>query len=444
MFRLTNILAFLFFFIVLHIDVVGQENPSAAEIIAGFEQNFHKFKTLRITGYRSVAFQENARKRMIRHKMSSTEIQTMMLARHLPVQFWTDRKGFQVRWPRASDSKQYSASFKFPETPWNEATIAKEYGDFCAFTSQGDYEQGVTLWGGMLGLEKKPMGATNFNPQNSYEECKLPALAGKQAATGLELHPIDSFFFTRPESIECIGSEIVDGLSLLILRKVEKSDELTKAWSAENSAIEAFWRTTAWVDPERGFLPTKIEKEGYFVCEQKHFYNPWGIGPDFVTTCSKLTEIPDGGFYPLLTKTVRSGLATEESALPFFTPAQIVNGKKQTGLNSASDEEWQWVASEVRADIEMENMFAFGLPPNARYYDHRTHRQAGLTPAETESTLAGIASRVDRLNQPVAGSARMYLLVANIACMLLIIIGLTWRTKRRASATSQNLKSPEV
>ena len=216
MFRLRSIAAFLTFCIVSHIDAVGQEHPSAAEIIAGFEQNFQRFKTLRVTGYRSIAFQENARKRMIRHKMISDEIDSMMAPRHLPVQFWTDRTGFQVRWPRASDSKQYTASFKFPETQWNEETISNEFADFCAFTSQGDYEQGVTLWGGMLGVGKKPMGAKNFNPQNSYEECKLPPLASKQAATGFELHPIDNFFFTRPESIQCTGSEIIDGRDLLI------------------------------------------------------------------------------------------------------------------------------------------------------------------------------------------------------------------------------------
>ena len=226
---------------------------------------------------------------------------------------------------------------------------------------------------------------------------------------------------------------------MLILRKEEKSDELTKVWSAENPAIEAFWLITAWVDSEKGFLPIKIEREYFFVYEQERFYNPWGIGADLVTTSSNIEEIPDGGFYPLQTKTVKRGLATEESVSPFLTPAQIVTGKKQTGLNSASDEEWEWVVSEVRADIEMQNMFACGLAENTRYYDHRTHRQAGLTSAEVESTLAEVANRADSLHQPVTGSPRIVLYVANIAGILLIIIGVLWRTKRNASVRNKNL-----
>src|SRR5688572_26335561 len=95
-------------------EVSGQENPSVEEVVAGFQQNFYRFGTLRVTGYRLTFKHDNSRRRMLQQGMQADEIEAIARKKYFPMQLWTDREGLQIRWPRASESVQSNAEFPFP------------------------------------------------------------------------------------------------------------------------------------------------------------------------------------------------------------------------------------------------------------------------------------------------------------------------------------------
>lgn len=407
---------------------------TAAEVIAGYRQNALSFRTLRVTGARHTQRGENLVNRVRLGGTTAEEtLQALAEPKMFPVQIWTDRTGFQLRFPRG-DRVEWTDPFLFPDAPLTEATFKTTFADYVIFTSQKDTNDGISMWGGLQGT--RPIGATHYNPKDGYEQCSLPPLALTSAASGFTCHSIDQFFLEPTDKMEIVGAEMFDSIDCVVLERTERDDEIGEAWSSESVEIEMFWRYRAWIDPQRGFLPLRIEKSYYFVHGGKTYVDPWGLDPQTIATLSDIRVVPGGGFYPMETR-LEQRAADVRTTTPFVPAERIVKGEKQTPLETVIDREDRWVISDVVADLEMHGLFEKPFPTSTLFYDHRSGRAVGMTQGDSEIALRNALNNSRRPGSTLTSHPIRWMLWLNLGLILGIACVSIYRWKKKQQGDSE-------
>jgi hypothetical protein len=408
---------------------------TAEDVVAGFRQNLLSFATLRVTSRRVHAPTENVKEALQRfgEKLTAEELEIRTRTRAYHQQFWTDRIGFQLRCPETEQGGHApSETFSFPEIPLNEETLPSEYSSILVFTTDGNAPSGLRMWSGIRA--GAPRGAIHIAMPAGNENCHLPPLAVETPAEGFVLHPIDDFFIPGPEGLSVVGVEKYHGADTYVLERNIPDHPMTRNWRHEGDQFTLYWRHRAWVDPQRGYLPLRIERSLCFVNEGREYEDPWRQGPSYTIDVSEIREV-DGGYYPCRTLEREFGMSAS-APIRLCRPAEIIAGEKPPPFPSVVHRETTWEVSDVQAVVDMTGLFDVGFPEGTLYFDQRISQPMRIVKGGAEPVMSGTLARGAPPGRPPRGWGSVWLLGANIGAAA-AIVGLLLYRRHLARARSR-------
>jgi thiol-disulfide isomerase/thioredoxin len=295
--------------------------PTAAEVVAGYRRNLAQFPQPHVTIHgaertsapmhrlwqsRVVAMEraladpsrsDNQRKHaQLVLAAARDELARAGEVTYTHQDFWTDRKSWQARMPYAGPDGDQPPMHTFPRDLPGAAALAGVYRRYRVYTFAPDASPSMSAW---LGLPNPGAPAYARVSDALLDELPanfhLPPLAATAGKSSQLAHPIDAVFFRKGEPLRVVAHEMVSGRRTIKIEQAmfEPSGEPHRA-AGELAVGEVI---TAWIDPEQGYLPLRVE-----------WHSAWQLGgrplnqphrPVHAVLRTTRIERIGGGFYPL-------------------------------------------------------------------------------------------------------------------------------------------------
>lgn len=408
---------------------------TAADLVAGFWQNYASFRTLRVQLKTTKRYGEqwflhlkqeseqqeqaageealapDAKLDALRRADLTREwLSDPYLREPLPElqDFWTNRAKYQQRVPRPLTVSELAAgreaaarllaSWQFPDEPLKPETLVTAYREFYIISYLG--EQGVRSWN--FSRSGRSVGSVGPEEQLVYQS--LPPLGAPRAVhdTAL-LHVIDQYFRIAVDQLQLVGKETIGGVVTYVLEHAQEAPR--GSWLAPDpkyaERLRLIRTTRAWVAPELGFLPLRMEWSSRRELDGKPIdagrTPPRGWKPYQVVEDVQILKVGDAGFYPV--KGVVRNYMVEVNWRPPQTLSfeDLMAGRTLESIPYQLREETAWEAVKVEANIPMaDEMFALPFPQGTVYVDRDEGKQY----------VTGSAQRV--LDGAITGEAQRY------------------------------------
>lgn len=275
--------------------------------------------------------------------------------------FLTDRKRFMLRSaPAGWEVGHPGDDWKLPDVPVTEASMTRDYQGFELVSFDGDPAHGyrwITPFAG---------GASAMIRARLYQDDRneLPPLAVNRLLEGRPRHPLDEFFNNDPKTFRAVRREAIDGRPAVLIEQALDGSLRSLGTGrpqpgGAGKGFEQLGVTRAWIDPERGGLPLRIEWSQEL---RKDGQLQPGTGKPYKVL--EVTEILSvgGAFYPTRGMIRTYGLAPAEAA-------KNAAGKPYDASALVPYEETTWHAARVEANVPLGESFALPFPKGSYYYD---------------------------------------------------------------------------
>jgi hypothetical protein len=245
-----------------------------------------------------------------------------------------------------------------------EASMRQDYQGFELVAHDGDPAHGfrwVTPYGG---------GASCMIRARLYQDDRneMPPLAFRKLPESRPRHPIDELFENDPKTFRTLRRETIDGHATVLIE--QRTDAVV--WPAGSAkgppagsagSVEQFNVTRAWIDPERGGLPLKIEWS--YDLRKDGQPQPGSGKPYKVLEVTEIADLGEGRFYPTRGAIRTYGLnpveAAKQAADKSFDAEALVPYEETT-----------WHANKVEADLAPNESLSLPFPKGTPYYDEMT------------------------------------------------------------------------
>jgi hypothetical protein len=373
--------------------------PEPNELIAGYRQNFARFRTLEVQWSQTKEFKEAWKKAQeksaeIMEGLASdptapekTRSQRLEYAKQIRrnvtmiknpqgfVQdFWTDRERFQVRIPPDDRADRQAQKINFPTEALTKESLNEVYKDFYILSYQPD--SAFRMWSGKH--TKKGYHGTavySVNP-NVNELHNFPPLGEVKKEWGTLLHPFDELFAKPLNQMRVTGTEQVDGKRTYLL---EVSQELPAGAFLTREEVmkykgrlKGYSVTKAWIDPSQGYLPLRIAYSSAYTYNGKKIESKQPPLPliDHVTV-EKVT----GGYYPSNGTIYTHAIDPAHNNGSYNPPKERekqIRGEPYYVPPSVVTTETKWQVLSVKANMPIQKeMFDLSFPDRSIYVDER-------------------------------------------------------------------------
>ncbi|MGH7134552.1 MAG: hypothetical protein ACREHD_02365, partial [Pirellulales bacterium] len=339
----------------------------ATDVVAGYRQNFAEFRTLHIQWTRVLTNAENFFSRLEvqaadleaqsggdgvtpeekARLLAQAQNDRVMAAepknrapKALRQDFWTDGIGFQMRIP-APDLGDATSNWRFrPSVPnLGAAELVRDYMDTLIICFNGSVEDGFRVWSARRKGDVYA-GAIQSSPPNS-EDTHFPPVGFVKPEWGMYWHPFDDFFAAPEDQLHVVAEEEFAGRRTIVVERVTENPRKELRLTPEHlkkfgDKVRIFDVVRAWIDPDRGYVPLKMEWGGYSTYKGKRL-TPKRMFPSFKTIDDVEIQSVRGtnGYYP-----VRCAMhlyaVNARFRGPFFTLGDLIEGKQLVDDATAS------------------------------------------------------------------------------------------------------------
>lgn len=323
-------------------------------------------------------------------------------------EIWTDWNSVQIRAPRNSD---FPKEFRFPEGPIRTPTdLIKAFPDVKVLSWSQVRKPKSWMWRGLDPENKKPSGAVTDGPPDSIMRFRFPPLGLIKPEWGSEeevWHPIDQLL-GNPTGLVVVGETQIEGNKVLLVKR---------------PSPRKGYMLWGWLDPNRGFLPIRIERKSYE--EGKKQDNP----PIEIVHVTRIDKIDGAGFYPMEGR--------REHRMFDHRPKPDTKKEKGKGLNKeVSDELYtylseEWKVEKVEHHLKLPaEMFQIGFPEGTIYYDYTTKQYSVVgNPQAVIDDIIGAKSEPEEDLKKV-GPSCLNLPITIISGLILVLLTLAILFKR--------------
>ena len=297
--------------------------------------------------------------------------------------YWTDRKGFQLRRLCMGDltgeriAKGVPEELAFPDAIAGGDVLANQFKEISALSFNGDVKDGFRFWMGWgFGSYHGVITAKPLTPATGWH---FPPLGVTSDVWGHKdsWSPFDIFFAKPLEQMSLDGTESVNGRKTYKLVHVESGPPyrfLAIDQEKRFPNAKAYHRQIAYVDISQGYLPLRISYESVLVLQpgQKPFSA--GYEPEEVLHVRRIEPVKGGGCYPVDYRLERyvDKLSVDELAARIKDREGAMLGKYNKYKNKCIRSEKIWTFSKVDAAWKTRpGMFDMPFPNNTVVTDQR-------------------------------------------------------------------------
>jgi hypothetical protein len=404
-----------------------QPTPSVmpAEIVAGYRENVAKFNRVRVT-WQSVScvlpgwlewrralvkqMEDELREAQQQRQLDDAQKKRCeAYVRNLKSEcdhvfeefwnlqdFWTDGKRIQVREPAASIHESAEAArWRFSDAPLTPETLRTTYRHYRIESFDPDRTERLWLWTGWDTSSAYDARFGNAAPQGGTVYITKGTSVGERDAafrfppllrrphpkSESVVHIVDRFFDFPPSELRVLGITQLGDASVYV---VEHRRDREPWDGAGQAGVQVATFTRAFIAPDRGYLPVRIETwdarldHGKLVDRQPPPYQ--------VLECLEVKDVPGGGFYP--TKGMLKSWWTHPEDMPCsqsLTPEAFL--RRPLGRTFLT-REGRWEVQQITTDPAMPGtMFAMEFPKGTYCYNKITGReyQVGVRHSVLES-----------------------------------------------------------
>ena len=282
-----------------------------------------------------------------------------------PMELFIDGADYQFRRPADTfadddEARARLKAFRFPTGPVTVESLKGDYRDMSLFSHSAQADPPSRWW---LGHDK-PQAFTSKKELGDHMNVDLPPFAAVMSlpdGRSAHEHPIDGFFAHRPEQYRVVALELVDGRMLTVVElTVDDNPELV--YLNEPKLIYLY---RAWLDPERGALPLRIEER---VTVRESLALERQRLPSSIMTTRRIVETPNGAFYPAETNRERWETDSERR----FSDGEwdeVCAGRRRAPELVTQIYRWDCKLVEIKTDFA-QDFFVIPFPPGQKVYDH--------------------------------------------------------------------------
>lgn len=449
------------------------------EVIAGYHQNFARFRTLRVQmrlaerhganwikhwQMEADAWEDQSRQPGIsaeeRARLLAQAEERRKVARHPHIalphytlqDFWTDGSSFQQRVPLAAAGWATPAlegdflappgvmHWTFPDVPPSGDNLATVYHDVQIVSYAP--EVGFRAWKGRANSARPGTGWSSGGSHGGLT--MFPPLGRPPAEWKAMVHIIDEFFALPAEEMRMAGTAELHGRKLCVIEHVKEIGY--QSWLQPHEIdkyagkIQRFNVVRAWIDPAQGCLPLRIEWDSYLAQGgvplevEKTIRGPrplWRVLEEI-----RVSQVDGGGFYPMSGVLRTYGRDVSSDQMP-LTVSDILEGRATSWPPAALTEEKSWQVLKLEANVDIpEGFFALPFPQNTLYYDAAQGR--GLVTGSAQKYLDGA---IGPPGEPIPVESgpqpprRRWWLAACVALVVLAGVALVVRARLKSRAT---------
>jgi hypothetical protein len=231
----------------------------AADLIAGYQYNRSRFPRPRIVYRRAIDFTEAFRK----HNPGSTATQSVIVA-----DYWTDGQRCLLRVPKISGPEE---EYVVPDDDIRPGSLVSQYAKIAVFSRGAGSSGEFRLWNG-LDAESLGSGRVGMGPISAMvTEFAFPPLAAPDTSWDppATWHPIDRFFAQPESEMKVLGVTGVEGAQTVVLEHTERKPAAEFLQKQVEGKLEVARLTTAWIDPQRGYLPLRMAASSVLLLDGK-------------------------------------------------------------------------------------------------------------------------------------------------------------------------------
>lgn len=410
----------------------GEEVPyTAADLVAGYQQNFARLRTLRV----QVRYTEQWTANQLKHwekeaarleqqathaaaderagllvELEGARLRArdpLMGEPHYTLQdFWTDGVQFQQRVPIMAQGWSTPrrdgglvadvgmASFRFPDGPaageklalWFRDLLVVSYSTKAGFRSWQGQDRAGRLLGWTSAEAKGPIVA--FPPLG-----RPPSAWGSVPGRG-QWHIFDEFFALPLEEMRVAGTAALEGRTVYLLEHVKpaplESCVPPHLLEKYRDRLKRFEVMRAWIDPAQGCLPLRMERTSKTLYQGKLLEPLPGaekLKPGMVVEAVQIQALPGGAYYPV-SCVIRNYSMDADWTGPIPTIEDVIERRAVAALQNVLNQETRWEVLKLEENMPIaEDFFALPFPKNTVYYDADQGR--GLVTGTAQEYLDG-------------------------------------------------------
>ncbi|GIW96021.1 MAG: hypothetical protein KatS3mg110_4062 [Pirellulaceae bacterium] len=431
------------------------------DLVAGYQTNAAKFRTLRVLWERK--FEETPavkaraltdagrleglagsaksldEKRQFEEQAAALRAQAARpLRKETWVQeYWTDRNRFQVRLPRPDLPPDTASQLSFPDdVPVGDAlaTVFKQYEIASVLPSSSGHL--VRLW---YGADERGTLRASIRKGDGYPtEFMVPPLGIPNGvwdwASPVDrrdeshLHWFDLFFLVSAAELRLVGRETVNGRSVYVIEYVSKSANLRDLKTSDGKTVEPATVQRAYIDPSQGCLPLRLEAGGRIYVDGQPL-RPHNFQPSVVVEVSRIESVQGAGFYPMAGVVTQYTLDPEYPSRSIYEALEDMLSKEWVPKKLVVSSTIRWEVRRLDANLPMpEELFSLEFPKNTHYFDAVENRTGvvGLTDEEVKR-LAG-----EQPGQRLAPGRKWFVAgLATVAFVGAAVVFLLWKRARK-------------
>lgn len=435
----------------------GAETITVDELAAGFRYNRSLLKSPRIQIQRSNQWKEGWRGYAAKTANDSERLansgdldeakqkslrQGAMLLRqaansdrpmNLFVDYWTNWKSFHARTPSLAP-EVVPNSWTFPDTSISPENLVSDYRDYiiCSFDPQASPR--CRVWNGVRGDGERSGRVTDKSINEVVSSFQFPPLGVQDphwAPTSI-WHPIDQFFEDYEKGAVVTGQVKLNDRNVFHVRHIAYVDA-PNGFAKSSGKFEIATIVEAWIDPERGFLPLKIEWHSGIYHDRKPIVVTRTPHKQLETTEIKL--IDGAGYYPV-TGMVRDFVDDPNWKESSISIDDVVKGATAPDPPKLLNTEFGWDLMHITPNAELtEEMVKLEFPTSTNFYDESRQRVMiqGLSEDEVDRMLAADAKSASVQqggSTPGPRSGRWWLVILNVGLVAIVIGVYYWRSRR--------------
>ena len=301
-------------------------------------------------------------------------------------------------------------------------------------------DSGFRLWSGQKRGDRPMATVLASNPNT--ELFTFPPLGVSDPLWGSKWNPIDSFFALPESEMTVEGTKQVANRNTIVLVYRKKVTNVGSFLPLEfqkeyKDKITRFEIIRAFVDPEQGCLPLRMEWDGETLLEGKPLVVPGGTKPYQVLEDVKVERIKGGSYYPV-SGALRLYALDSSYTGKISTIGDLVKGTYQP-IPTALDQTTSWKVARVMSGEPFDpREFAMTFPTGTAYYDQT--RSQGLFVGQSKELLDGPQSVGERPRFPEQGS-RGWLgngfVLVNVVLVVLVVLVIAYRRVARRAGRGQ-------
>jgi len=293
--------------------------------------------------------------------------------------FRTDRDQFQSRTPRGAVDPQ---TWKSPDDPVRPETLSTAYKDVTIYSFNPSWERPLRVWPGTspagrssygMIYSKKVRGQWDFEAREAFW---FPALAVTTREWGAQKwHPIDEFFaglggrfggFSSDTGgrYRLLKDEKIGDVSTAVVQQVLLRNTGVKP--EQGGEMQQRWVWKAWIDRNRGCLPTRMELRTGLALDGRVLYEG---SLEEVVEVTDIRAVEGAGFYPAAGE-VRTYDTDPNWDGRWLTFEELFAGKEQSMPKAVLATTTTWNVIELEANRPLdEETFALRFPDDIGIFD---------------------------------------------------------------------------